>query len=247
MNEMLIPPGVFFTGGSLNPARSFGPDVVLGTFDHFHWIYWVGPLLGAVVAVLFYRLIKLLEYETANPGADGDGREERYAESHEAVDDVRREGRSKPREDDLQIAYTNRFVPLDRRTDGTDESVFVPPIHPLNKPMQVHRPASFRHNASHKASADTDMYVLPTLPSQPTAQSAPSHQQGYDGNNSIDHPNDRPRAQHGSNSAYVSLHSRSGSRSHQSNYEEASDHSFRGGPSAESGSSDYTPASRGSS
>jgi aquaporin related protein len=64
--------GGYFTGGSLNPARSFGPDVVLGTFEGYHWIYWLGPALGAVVAVLFYRLIKTLEYETANPGQDSD-------------------------------------------------------------------------------------------------------------------------------------------------------------------------------
>ena len=62
--------GVFFTGGSLNPARSFGPDVVLRTFDSYHWIYWVGPFLGAFIAVIFYRIIKLLEYETCNPGQD---------------------------------------------------------------------------------------------------------------------------------------------------------------------------------
>jgi aquaporin related protein len=68
-------PGIFFTGGSLNPARSFGPDVVLGKFNGYHWIYWIGPLLGAVFAVIFYRLIKTLEYETANPGADGDGQD----------------------------------------------------------------------------------------------------------------------------------------------------------------------------
>jgi aquaporin related protein len=28
--------GVMFTGGSLNPARSFGPDIILGQFDHYH-------------------------------------------------------------------------------------------------------------------------------------------------------------------------------------------------------------------
>ena len=65
--------GVYFTGGSLNPARSFGPDVVLKQFDGHHWIYWVGPFLGSLLAVVFYRIVKALEYETANPGADGDG------------------------------------------------------------------------------------------------------------------------------------------------------------------------------
>jgi len=31
--------GVYYTGGSLNPARSFGPCVVTATFDPEHWIY----------------------------------------------------------------------------------------------------------------------------------------------------------------------------------------------------------------
>ncbi|KAF9637994.1 Major intrinsic protein [Lasiodiplodia theobromae] len=67
--------GVYFTGGSLNPARSFGPDVVLGNFDGYHWIYWLGPALGSILAVIMYRLIKSLEYETANPGQDFDENE----------------------------------------------------------------------------------------------------------------------------------------------------------------------------
>ena len=56
--------------GSLNPARSFGPCVALRSFPGYHWIYWLGPFLGSLLAVLFYRLIKILEYETANPGQD---------------------------------------------------------------------------------------------------------------------------------------------------------------------------------
>ncbi|KAJ4309611.1 Aquaporin-1, partial [Neodidymelliopsis sp. IMI 364377] len=64
--------GVYFTGGSLNPARSFGPAVVNHTFNGYHWIYWVGPILGAIVAAGFYKFIKILEYETANPGQDND-------------------------------------------------------------------------------------------------------------------------------------------------------------------------------
>lgn len=64
--------GVFYTGGSLNPARSLGPCVVTRTFDTEHWIYWVGPGIGALMAVLFYKFIKMLEYEVANPGQDAE-------------------------------------------------------------------------------------------------------------------------------------------------------------------------------
>ncbi|KAM0722082.1 hypothetical protein Q7P37_003008 [Cladosporium fusiforme] len=64
--------GVYFTGGSLNPARSFGPAVVNASFVHYHWIYWLGPVLGSIVAAGFYKFIKILEYETANPDQDMD-------------------------------------------------------------------------------------------------------------------------------------------------------------------------------
>lgn len=58
--------GVFFTGGSLNPARSFGPAVVNREFSGYHWIYWVGPVLGSIIAAGFYKFIKILEYETVS-------------------------------------------------------------------------------------------------------------------------------------------------------------------------------------
>lgn len=64
--------GVYFTGGSLNPARSFGPAVVNTSFVHYHWIYWLGPILGSIVAAGFYKFIKILEYESANPNQDTD-------------------------------------------------------------------------------------------------------------------------------------------------------------------------------
>jgi aquaporin related protein len=67
--------GVYYTGGSLNPARSFGPCVVTGVFDQEHWIYWVGPGIGAILAVAFYKFIKILEYEMANPDQDADDKD----------------------------------------------------------------------------------------------------------------------------------------------------------------------------
>lgn len=64
--------GVYFTGGSANPTRSFGPCVVKREFHNTHWIYWVGPGIGAMLAAGFYRVMKMLEYEHANPGQDDD-------------------------------------------------------------------------------------------------------------------------------------------------------------------------------
>ena len=31
-----------------------------------------GPAIGTLVAVVFYKFLNILEYEMANPGADGD-------------------------------------------------------------------------------------------------------------------------------------------------------------------------------
>ncbi|KAK6629090.1 hypothetical protein RUM43_002907 [Polyplax serrata] len=43
-----------FSGGSMNPARSFAPALFTGVWDR-HWIYWVGPLSAAVLITLFYK------------------------------------------------------------------------------------------------------------------------------------------------------------------------------------------------
>ena len=42
------------TGASLNPARTLGPAVAAGNFADI-WLYFVGPILGGVLAALLYK------------------------------------------------------------------------------------------------------------------------------------------------------------------------------------------------
>jgi aquaporin Z len=71
------------SGASMNPARTFGPDLIGADFSHY-WVYVAGPLAGAAVAVVIAFVLRghgggragsgaaqgALFTEVANPEAD---------------------------------------------------------------------------------------------------------------------------------------------------------------------------------
>jgi glycerol uptake facilitator protein len=64
------------SGGSVNPARTFGPYLATSIFGGSTpwselWIYWVGPLVGGVLAALAYDLIAQPERHAEPGGSQG--------------------------------------------------------------------------------------------------------------------------------------------------------------------------------
>lgn len=55
------------SGASMNPARSFGPALLSGSWSQ-QWIYWLGPGIGAVAGAFAYQMIRLplLESESVS-------------------------------------------------------------------------------------------------------------------------------------------------------------------------------------
>jgi MIP family channel proteins len=52
------------SGASMNPARSFGPALVSGTWSHL-WVYILGPAVGALLGAFLYELSR---GESPHPG-----------------------------------------------------------------------------------------------------------------------------------------------------------------------------------
>jgi len=47
----MVPLEAGVSGTSVNPARSFGPSLISGVWRGW-WIYWIGPLIGGLLALL---------------------------------------------------------------------------------------------------------------------------------------------------------------------------------------------------
>ena len=52
--------GGTLTGAAMNPARAFGPALLSGHWAD-HLVYWIGPIVGSVVASLLYHYLFIEE------------------------------------------------------------------------------------------------------------------------------------------------------------------------------------------
>ncbi|HEX6932886.1 MAG TPA: aquaporin [Streptosporangiaceae bacterium] len=59
------------SGASMNPARSLGPDIVGVDFTGW-WVYVVGPVTGAFVAVIIITALRGLPNKSERAAAEGD-------------------------------------------------------------------------------------------------------------------------------------------------------------------------------
>ena len=57
------------TGGSFNPARSFGPAIMSGKWTA-HWLYWIAPIAGMVGSMRLYELLRPASAMDATPVFD---------------------------------------------------------------------------------------------------------------------------------------------------------------------------------
>jgi aquaporin Z len=67
--------GVGLTGGAMNPARAFGPQLVGNHWNDF-WVWYVGPLAGGAIAALVYEALYLGPPRPAPVGPPETGVEE---------------------------------------------------------------------------------------------------------------------------------------------------------------------------
>ncbi len=96
-------------------ARSLGPAIINRTFPHYFWIYFLGPLLGSLLASGFYGLLKMLRWQECNPNQDWDGMEKGHLEQKQrytpplSIQILLRRGRIRQRRRDI------RDMPLNKR------------------------------------------------------------------------------------------------------------------------------------
>ena len=75
------------TGWGMNPARAFGPALLSGEWAN-HLVYWIGPIVGSVLAALLYQYVFSEEASVGGTGESAAGSNEPDSREAAPVEDV---------------------------------------------------------------------------------------------------------------------------------------------------------------
>ncbi|GJJ77097.1 aquaporin rerated protein, other eukaryote [Entomortierella parvispora] len=109
-----------YTNASINPARAFGTSIAARSFAREHWIYWFGPLCGAILAAALYILFRFVDYDQYSAGIDAEN-EAQYQRAQAAVHG----GSNMTNSNNNQVNYNDQYnsnvgnAYVNRGPDGT--------------------------------------------------------------------------------------------------------------------------------
>ncbi|POW23541.1 hypothetical protein PSHT_00032 [Puccinia striiformis] len=150
--------GVIYTGAAMNSARAFGPDVVTA-FSPNHWVYWVGPTVGAVIATLIYYFLKAVDLYALTPKQDSEDLED--SPDYAGIEVVRRRNSLTP----TTTSYGSQaYLPSSERRDFGYN-------HDPSSPRSSFSPEKHAKNPGHGGPHDDDharRSYLPSLVAKPS-------------------------------------------------------------------------------
>lgn len=112
--------GLPFTGTSVNPARSIGPALITGgTAIEQLWLFIIAPLVGAILAALFYKyIIDASEKPLVLYSEEGS---EEYEEEYEEETEIEDEDEDLEEDDEEEIDEDEEDDESEEETEDEDE------------------------------------------------------------------------------------------------------------------------------
>ncbi|KAF8949395.1 hypothetical protein BGZ47_003807 [Haplosporangium gracile] len=95
-----------YTNAAINPARAFGASVVARWFSRDHWIFWFGPLCGAILAAALHILFRFMDFDYHSAGIDAENQAQ-YQRAQDTVNGTQQTSANNDGYYDQNANYSN--------------------------------------------------------------------------------------------------------------------------------------------